>query len=120
RNNELLAIQQEVTAELNRAMIGNVVEVIVEGQSKLVACQTVRTSSNVELGWERRAIGVDLTSEQRVQLVARTRGDQVVCFEGSPAFKGRIMNVRIIDARGMTLFARQHTPQDAGCAARVR
>ena len=37
RNNELLAVQQEVCADNNREMIGKTVEVLVEGESKLVS-----------------------------------------------------------------------------------
>ena len=36
RNNELLAVQQEVCNANNRRMIGRTVEVLVEGESKLV------------------------------------------------------------------------------------
>src|SRR5205823_8224202 len=37
RNNELLAVQQEVSAANNREMVGKTVEVLVEGESKLVS-----------------------------------------------------------------------------------
>jgi len=37
RNNELLAVQGEISAANNRAMIGRTVEVMVEGESKLAA-----------------------------------------------------------------------------------
>jgi tRNA-2-methylthio-N6-dimethylallyladenosine synthase len=117
RNNELLAVQQELTKEHNRAMIGREVEVLVEGQSKLVsrsaspASQATRTGG-VELGWERRsskggaatATLEPVTVEVRTQLVGRTRGDEIVCFDGAPSLKGKILSVRIADARGMTLF----------------
>ena len=52
RNNELLALQGKVCAENNREMIGRTVEVLVEGQSKLVSRQTPAAGA-VELGWER-------------------------------------------------------------------
>lgn len=39
RNNELLAVQHEVSAQNNREMIGRTVQVLVEGQSKLVSKQ---------------------------------------------------------------------------------
>ncbi len=56
RNTELLAVQQEVTAELNREMIGKVVEVMVEGESKLVSRQAApAVAGKVELGWEKRS-----------------------------------------------------------------
>jgi tRNA-2-methylthio-N6-dimethylallyladenosine synthase len=98
RNNELLAAQQQVTAQENRKLIGQTLEVMVEGESKLVSKQS---ASKVELGWEQRR------ESTQTQLVARTRGDQVVCFEGEKALKGEILHVEITDARGMTLFARR-------------
>src|SRR6185503_8177814 len=57
RNNELLAVQQEISQQNNREMVGRTVEVIVEGESKLVSRQSRAAAmvSNVELGWEKRA-----------------------------------------------------------------
>jgi tRNA-2-methylthio-N6-dimethylallyladenosine synthase len=101
RNNQVLAVQQEVSAELNRQMIGRTVEIIVEGESKLVSRQAARAAGSVELGWEQRR-----PAELRTQLVGRTRGDQVVCFDGEASLKGRILEVDITDARQMTLFAK--------------
>ena len=97
RNNELLAVQQQVSLESNREMIGKTVEVFVEGESKLVSRQA---SSKVELGWEKRA-------SMKTQLVGRTRGDQVVCFDGNLSLKGEILDVEITAAQNLTLFGRQ-------------
>jgi tRNA-2-methylthio-N6-dimethylallyladenosine synthase len=122
RNNELLAVQQELTKEHNRAMIGREVEVLVEGESKFVSRSAYPASrgargvgaSGVELGWERRnskggsaataTLEPAAAVEVRTQLVGRTRGDEIVCFEGAASLKGKILGVRIGDARGMTLF----------------
>jgi tRNA-2-methylthio-N6-dimethylallyladenosine synthase len=109
RNNRLLAVQQEICAELNRELIGQTVEVMVEGQSKLVSRQNYPGPGVVELGWEKRGEGSGLSfqgSEARTQLVGRTRGDMVVCFQGEPQLKGELLDVQITDARGMTLFGR--------------
>jgi tRNA-2-methylthio-N6-dimethylallyladenosine synthase len=112
RNNELLAVQQAISAQNNREMIGRTVEVIVEGESKLVSRQSrsAYPASKVELGWEKRdgkstaeawaLEGAPLTT----QLVGRTRGDQVVCFDGDLSLKGRILDVEITDAQNLTLF----------------
>ncbi len=81
-------------------MIGQTVEVMVEGESKLVSRQNYPVNK-VELGWESR--GVD-QSRVQTQLVGRTRGDLVVCFDGETSLKGQILDVRITDAKGMTLF----------------
>ncbi|HYO07861.1 MAG TPA: MiaB/RimO family radical SAM methylthiotransferase [Tepidisphaeraceae bacterium] len=116
RNNELLAAQQRVTAQVNRELVGRTLEVMVEGESKLVTRQASYPKSNVELGWERRAAAGDGAAERevrsgdplgdRTQLVGRTRGDQVVCFDGDRSLKGQLLDVEITDSRGMTLFAR--------------
>src|SRR5687768_9706343 len=91
RNNELLAVQQAISAQSNRAMVGRTVEVIVEGESKLVSRQnrSAYPASKVELGWERRRAPEEKPTAEpwafenpthTTQLVGRTRGDQVVCF----------------------------------------
>jgi tRNA-2-methylthio-N6-dimethylallyladenosine synthase len=95
RNQQLLAVQQQTSAQVNQRMIGQTVEVMVEGQSKLIG-RSERGA--VELGWEKK-------SDSAVQLVGRTRGDQVVVFAGGIELKGTILNLRIVDARSMTLFA---------------
>jgi tRNA-2-methylthio-N6-dimethylallyladenosine synthase len=102
RNNRLLAAQQEASAENNRAMVGRTVEILVEGESKLVSRQP---SGGVELGWEKRGNNSRLT-----QMVGRTRGDQVVVFDGFSSLKGRLMDIEIVDARNLTLFGRPTAP----------
>ncbi|QOV90439.1 MiaB/RimO family radical SAM methylthiotransferase [Humisphaera borealis] len=117
RNNELLAVQHEVSAQNNREMIGRTVQVLVEGQSKLVSKQQAAAypkapASGVELGWETRKkarLAEIQTIEPAVtstQMVGRTSGDQVVVFDGEMSLKGRLLDVEIIDAKQMTLFAR--------------
>jgi tRNA-2-methylthio-N6-dimethylallyladenosine synthase len=107
RNNALLAEQQKVSEELNRQLIGQEFEVLVEGQSKLVSRQSAR-ASNVELLWEtnRRARFSlhESVHESTTQMIARTRGDHVVCFDGDLSLKGQILNLRITAARHLTLF----------------
>ncbi len=112
-NNELLAAQSLICADNNRAMIGKTVQVLVEGESKLVskAAYPSSASNGVELGWENRkraseAGGAWVAERTQTQLVGRTRGDQVVVFDGDRSFKGQLLDVEIIDARSLTLFAR--------------
>jgi tRNA-2-methylthio-N6-dimethylallyladenosine synthase len=102
RNNELLAAQAEVSAQNNLEMVGKTVEVIVEGESKLVSRQNRPASGAVELGWEKR---VHAKEAVQTQLVGRTRGDQVVCFDGDLSLKGQILDVTITAAKNLTLFA---------------
>jgi tRNA A37 methylthiotransferase MiaB len=61
----------------------------------------------VQIGIAGRPAAPPVTTEElpRTQLVGRTRGDQVVVFDGEPSLKGQLVNARITSARGMTLFA---------------
>jgi tRNA-2-methylthio-N6-dimethylallyladenosine synthase len=106
RNNEVLAMQQEVSAENNRRMVGRAVEVIVEGASKLVSRQSKSASSFVQLGVSGNMIRRPPVADGPTQLVGRTRGDQVVVFDGDLSLKGQILDVRIIASQNLTLFAR--------------
>jgi tRNA-2-methylthio-N6-dimethylallyladenosine synthase len=108
RNNELLAIQQSVSESENRKLVGQTVEVYVEGESKLVSRQAKKAypTSNVELGWERNRLGHFNDHVVTTQLVGRTRGDQVVCFDGDLSLKGEILDVQITEAKSLTLFGK--------------
>jgi tRNA-2-methylthio-N6-dimethylallyladenosine synthase len=111
RNNELLAVQAEVCADNNRQMIGKTVRVLVEGESKLVSKQQAypkAPAGGVELGWEKRKQEQAATVQAAgiTQMVGRTGGDQVVVFDGNRSMKGQLLDVEIVDAKQMTLFAR--------------
>ena len=117
RNSELLVAQQQVTIAENRKLVGKIVEVMVEGESKLVSRQV--SSPKVELGWERRPTQEDEVTRTTTQLVGRTRGDQVVCFDADRSLKGQLLQIEITDARGMTLFARLARPRVEDVVAAV-
>jgi tRNA-2-methylthio-N6-dimethylallyladenosine synthase len=111
RNNELLAVQQQVSAESNRQMIGKTVQVLVEGESKLAQKPAYPSSGGaggVELMWEKRDSrgATPPRSASRTQLVGRTRGDQVVVFDGDTSQKGELLDIAINDAKHLTLFGR--------------
>jgi tRNA-2-methylthio-N6-dimethylallyladenosine synthase len=140
RNNELLAAQLEVSTRSNRAMIGQVVEVMVEGESKLVSRKAAYPSAGsqsggIELGWVKKdspatqaapsatqaapsvtqaapsaTQAAPLATPLATQLVGRTRADQVVVFDGDLSLKGELLDVEITDAKNMTLFARVREP----------
>ncbi|MEL7238818.1 MAG: TRAM domain-containing protein, partial [Planctomycetota bacterium] len=97
RNNELLAVQNEISDANAQAMVGQVFELMVEGESKHAA--KAYPASNVQLG-----SGFDRPMEAASQLVGRTRGDQIVVFEGDPQLAGQLVDVRVSRARGLTLF----------------
>jgi tRNA-2-methylthio-N6-dimethylallyladenosine synthase len=97
RNNQLLAAQQQASEQFNRELIGHTVQVLVEGESKLAAR---RPPNGIELGWEKTM------PASVVQLVGRTRGDQIVAFDGSRSLKNRLVDVEITGAQSLTLFGK--------------
>jgi tRNA-2-methylthio-N6-dimethylallyladenosine synthase len=107
RNADLLAVQQEVCHDNNRRMVGQTMQVMVEGQSKLASKAAYPSSSSgVELGWEKRRSATELAESKQVQLIGRTGGDQIVAFDGDTSLKGQLLDVEIVDAKNMTLFGR--------------
>ena len=115
RNSQLLAAQAEASAENNRQMVGRTVEVLVEGESKLAAKPAYPASTgNIELAWERRPKAQEAA---RVQLTGRTRGDQVVVFDGDRSLKGKLLDVEIVGARNLTLFGQTVRSAPAAGAA---
>ncbi len=107
RNNELLAVQSEICEQNNAELVGKTVDVMVEGESKLVSKQAAYPSSNVTLGSgftkPKPTDGHPWTSQ--TQLIGRTRGDQIVVFDGAATLKGKIQSVEIVRSSRMTLFA---------------
>ena len=84
RNNELLAIQNEISEADNQSFLGSQVEVLVEGRSKTA---------------ERRD-----DQGEAVQLVGRTMCDRIVVFDGNLRQVGHTLPVSIYDANAHTLF----------------
>jgi tRNA-2-methylthio-N6-dimethylallyladenosine synthase len=108
RNNELLAVQHEVSRSQAAAMVGQVIELMVEGESRHGGRPgdggSGYSSGNVQLGDRMRpprSIG------GTTQLVGRTRGDQIVVFEGDPALAGELVEVEVTGVRGLTLLGRR-------------
>jgi len=129
RNNDLLELQNEISEELNRQLLGAKVDVLCEGPSgwnqsaesviagKDSMAQTNDAAPKVELGSRlSRAMSreklesenPDLhdSDEPVVQLTGRTTADQIVVFDGPKSLEGRIVSVRIHAAHGMTIFGR--------------
>ena len=84
RNNDLLAVQSEVSRIDHRRFVGTTVEVLVEGPSKLS-----------------RAHGA---TGDTMQLSGRTATDHIAVFDGPPSLAGRLVRVVVADASTLTLF----------------
>jgi tRNA-2-methylthio-N6-dimethylallyladenosine synthase len=85
RNNELLAVQNAISEEDNQRFLGRIVEVLVEGPSKLALKR-----------------GVD--SPDALQLTGRTTCDRIVVFDGMSRQIGQLLEITIVDATAHTLF----------------
>lgn len=75
RNRELLQVQEEIQLRRNRARIGSVEEVLVDGPSK----------------------------RDRTRLAGRTSANRIVHFRGDAALAGTTVPVRIVDATALSL-----------------
>jgi len=84
RNNRLLAIQNRISEEDNRGLIGRAMNILVEGPSRNARKQAA--------------------AGPIVQLMGRTHCDRIVVFDGSARQIGKILPIRIVDASAHTLF----------------
>ncbi|QDU41070.1 tRNA-2-methylthio-N(6)-dimethylallyladenosine synthase [Maioricimonas rarisocia] len=117
RNNELLALQTEISEEDNADFIGRTVKILVEGPSK----KAHRERSSTDLpGWHDAAnlnvtddgAGADTlpadspqaASSAAIQLVGRTPCDRIVVFDGNPRLAGTLAEVRVADCTATTLL----------------
>ncbi|MEX1017117.1 MAG: MiaB/RimO family radical SAM methylthiotransferase [Phycisphaeraceae bacterium] len=112
RNNELLAIQSEISTAVHQAYVGRTVRVFVESISAKARKAGNGGMGGVELGWEQ--------PEEVTQLTGRTDGDLIVCFEADPSLIGEIVEVRVERAAPLTLFGRRVGARSAAlrCAAK--
>ncbi len=126
RNNELLAIQSEISRRRKQALIGQEVEILVEGPSK--AARKAQGEHNSQLrtrgkhsptlsrnrarsaseGYGNADPDTKPTHRESptTQLVGRTPGDLMAVFDAPPDHIGAIINVHIESASPHTLFGR--------------
>jgi tRNA-2-methylthio-N6-dimethylallyladenosine synthase len=94
RNNDLLAIQNQVSLADHLARIGETVEVLVEGPSKTALKHEPATGP--------------------IQLTGRTRTDHIVVFEGNERLMGQTIQVAVEEATAFTLFGSVVTKETVG------
>jgi tRNA-2-methylthio-N6-dimethylallyladenosine synthase len=93
RNNELLALQNQISEEDNHAFLGQELTVLVEGPSKVAERHA------------EHANGGDTTADShQLQLTGRTNCDRIVVFTGNRRQIGHFLPVTIYDANAHTLF----------------
>ena len=84
RNNDLLALQAEISTQIHQSYIGQTVEVFVEGVSQKTRKQSADSAT---------------TS----QLSGRTDGDLITFFDGDPSLIGQIVKVKVESALPLAL-----------------
>ena len=99
RNNELLAISNEICEEDNAEFIGAQVEVLVEGPSrasvKSGAAPDTAPSAVASTGTE---------NSGPIQLMGRTRCDRIVVFDANPHLAGTLAMIAVHDCTATTLL----------------
>jgi tRNA-2-methylthio-N6-dimethylallyladenosine synthase len=96
RNNELLALQNQIGEEDNQAFIGQQVTVLVEGPSKQHVAASLRDAES--------SFGETRLQDGPLQLTGRTHCDRIVVFEGNRRQIGHFLPITIYDANAHTLF----------------
>jgi tRNA-2-methylthio-N6-dimethylallyladenosine synthase len=96
RNNDLLAIQNQVSLADHLRKVGETVEVLVEGPSKNALKQDAAPGP--------------------VQMTGRTQTDHIVVFAGNERLTGQTIPVRIDEATSFTLFGTVITGESVGIA----
>jgi tRNA-2-methylthio-N6-dimethylallyladenosine synthase len=116
RNNHLLAVQSRISDEISREQIGRMLSIFVEGLSRKEQKRAVRAcASGISLtigGREVESTDGGVTTDladagDMVQLSGRSDGDLIVFFDvlrpGAESLVGRIVDVRITAAQGLSL-----------------
>jgi tRNA-2-methylthio-N6-dimethylallyladenosine synthase len=150
RNNELLSLQSEISAEIHREFVGRRVNVFVEQFSRRPAPPQWRSGDThasvhrVELRWERPPGAVETprqaqsqnfskNSSPTVQLSGRTEGDLIAVFdhpagaaEGQPDhLLGQIVAIEVVDSgplllKGRLVDARESSASDPALPLAIR
>ena len=101
RNNDLLAIQNNVSLADHMKKVGETVGVLVEGASKKFSGQsTFRGEPAASLG--------------PIQLTGRTMTDHIVVFDGNKRLIGQTVQVLVEEATAFTLFGTVVTGEQIG------
>lgn len=87
RNNDLLALQTQISAEIHASYVGQTLDVFVEGVSQ----KTRKAAAHAD------------QSLETVQLSGRTGGDLITFFEGDPSMIGQIVKVKVVSALPLSL-----------------
>ncbi len=93
RNQSMLELQNRICLAHNQSLVGQVLDVIVEGESKLR--RESAPIDGVVVGWAKK----DTT-----RLIGRTEGDEIVAFDGPRSLLGTLTKVRAMSATAVTIL----------------
>ncbi|MCC7108424.1 MAG: tRNA (N6-isopentenyl adenosine(37)-C2)-methylthiotransferase MiaB [Deltaproteobacteria bacterium] len=105
RNQAMLGLQHDISLQHHQALVGQALEVLVEGTAKLdpAAAPEGERGSLVQIGRKAQV-------PQRVRLTSRTRGDHIVSFTGAADLVGKLVTVRVTRATPLSLSGELATP----------
>jgi tRNA-2-methylthio-N6-dimethylallyladenosine synthase len=98
RNNELLALQNQISLEDNRKLVGAMTQVLVEGPSKSAAKRDTTADAPEQ-------------SAEQVQMTGRTHDDRIVVFDGPETLAGTFVAIRVDAVTPTTLIGTQATQE---------
>lgn len=101
RNAEMLAVQKEITWQQHQRRVGESLEVLVDKQGEARA----RPSESPDVVVRGRLARLG-TENHCVRLIGRSRGDEIVAFDGPSAWIGQLVTVRIEEATPTVLYGR--------------
>ncbi len=99
RNQSMLELQNRMSLVNNESLVGQVLDVIVEGESKLR--RESAPIDGVVVGWAKK---------ETVRLIGRTEGDEIVAFDGPRSLLGTMTKVRALSATAVTILG-EHVGQ---------
>ncbi|MFN0195956.1 MAG: tRNA (N6-isopentenyl adenosine(37)-C2)-methylthiotransferase MiaB [Planctomycetaceae bacterium] len=104
RNNEMLAIQNEISEEDNAEYIGRRMQVLVEGPSKSAVKEDRANADRMLSDASTTLEGLPAGKSLARQLVGRTTCDRIVVFDANPRLAGSLVDVEILDCSTTTLL----------------
>jgi tRNA-2-methylthio-N6-dimethylallyladenosine synthase len=106
RNVELLNLQSDISLQMHQRHLGKRLEVLVEGKNHLRAVASTRAAPTDLVQLQRGpAPAQKQTPAHWQRLVGRSRGDEIVAFDGPPSLVGSLCEVVVNRATPLTLFA---------------
>jgi tRNA-2-methylthio-N6-dimethylallyladenosine synthase len=129
RNQRMLKLQQDISQAHHEAMLGQTVEVLVEGAARIdpslalapgdIQRDAPRDDGAVLYTLGKKKPRVPAGTTTRTRLTARTRGDHIVAFHGDASLVGTLQLVKLSRAGGLSLSGEWVSPALGDVATRA-